>query len=422
MTKKIDNKLMLLLGFFSTIQVFEFFNVTIFTTLLIIIAVYFLVTKRIKVKGNSIFLVFIFVSLVTTVLTFINNDFDSRYQLNSINGFINYALVFLIYMLINGSSQTDSFLKGFKISCYIQVFWALVQFITSEFWCLDFNKIVFNDLLKMDGAYSTYRDGKAVCSGLHWHPANLIPVIVYLFLFNKSIILKVICIVVTYYTSSATMYIALALCLVFSLCKFFKNLLKDGIKFGPKQMLILLLTIITLIFSSSFIFDKVINALTMLITRILQINSTIGGTSSAVHFSYYKSLSDIYLKNTLISKLFGVGIASSGIFFSKYYGQYNNILWVVESDFVNILLSQGIIGFILFYYIIISKSLRTRKYNINVLLFIVILLICGITYNLQFYWVILLELILCKHYSSIRMNQIKEGEHVTVDNNSNLSS
>ena len=67
--------------------------------------------------------------------------------------------------------------------------------------------------------------------------------------------------------------------------------------------------------------------------------------------------------------------------------------WVVESDYINILLSQGIVGLTLWGYIlgkIISIS-RKYKYFENIA-FVLISAFVGIMYNIQFTWFIVIEL------------------------------
>lgn len=419
---KMEYILMLLLGIFSSLQVLQIFDITIFTYIISISFIYFLFTKKINFKKNKIVILMLIISFLTTILTKLNTDFNESYSKNAILGFVNYMFVFVIYMCINDIKDTFYFIKGFRISCYIQLCWAVVQYIMAQYFNIDFNKVVFNDFLKYSGEFSTYRNGKPVCSGLHWHPANLIPIVVFLFLFEKSILCKFFCLVVTYYSYSATMYIALMLCVAYYFYRFINDLIYKKKKITYIHGIVFVFVVLISIFGYDLFFSKVINAVSMLINRILQIKSTVGGTSSAVHFNYYTSLNDIFDRNSIISKFFGVGFSSSGIFFSKYYGQYNDIVWVVESDFVNILLNQGIIGFCLFYYYLISNAIKRKKSNPKVMVYVFIILICGITYNLQFYWVILLELILFKHFSYAGNMGMRGKENAAISNNCDLSS
>ena len=66
--------------------------------------------------------------------------------------------------------------------------------------------------------------------------------------------------------------------------------------------------------------------------------------------------------------------------------------WVVESDYINILLSQGIVGIILWGYILTKIIILSIKYNYwENIAFVLIVAFVGIMYNIQFTWFIIIE-------------------------------
>ena len=112
--------------------------------------------------------------------------------------------------------------------------------------------------------------------------------------------------------------------------------------------------------------------------------------------NYYILIPDIIMNNNFINALFGYGLECSGYIYSKMYGQYVGSVWVIESDIVNTLLNVGIIGFVIYYWIIyrIFFVVKANKNKNKYRLFIVVILLSGITYNIQFNWTFLLILML----------------------------
>lgn len=419
--QKVSNVLMFLLGLFSTLQIFELFSLTLFTILLIITGAYYFLSHRIKLKNNVV-LYYGIACCLTTIFVFINPNFKFSYLNQSIVGFLSMILVLALYFLIKDKAECNNFIKGFKISCYIQLIWCLCQIAIYTIFKVDLNKIVFNDILQMTGEYSYYRDGRLVATGLHWHSANLTPILIFLFFSSKNIIIKIMCIAITYFTQSATQMIAIILSMLYYVFYFFKN---EKEIFNKKRNNLFYINLFGIIFIFVVLIivamPIITNTIQWLIARILQINSTIGGTSSAVHFSYYTRLPFIYSNISIYTKIFGIGISSSGLIFSSLFNQYTELIWVVESDFVNVLLSQGIIGCVLFYLVLDKCALLICKYDAKYAYMIGVFIICGFVYNIQFTWVILLELILLKK-SELSQLQNFGGNYsdITKCNYSNL--
>ena len=65
----------------------------------------------------------------------------------------------------------DAFLTGFRLSCHVQIFWCLLQLALFNTIGLDINRTLFSGA----ALSSHYRGGTLVCTGLHWHAANMIP-------------------------------------------------------------------------------------------------------------------------------------------------------------------------------------------------------------------------------------------------------
>ena len=120
------------------------------------------------------------------------------------------------------------------------------------------------------------------------------------------------------------------------------------------------------------------------------------GVSSLTHLSYYLLIPDMIMNNNVINALFGYGLGCSGFIYSKMYGQYVDSVWVIESDIVNTVLNIGIVGFLVHYWIIsrITFVVKRNKDKGKYRLFTLVILLSGITYNIQFNWTFLLLIML----------------------------
>lgn len=77
------------------------------------------------------------------------------------------------------------------------------------------------------------------------------------------------------------------------------------------------------------------------------------------------------------------------------FGQYAELKsWVVESDVMNQLYSNGIIGFIFYYGFLLYIAIRGYRLDRRYFILMTGLIITGITYNIQFDWIVYIEFLL----------------------------
>ena len=104
----------------------------------------------------------------------------------------------------------------------------------------------------------------------------------------------------------------------------------------------------------------------------------------------------LIIKNsTVLQTLLGYGEGCSGYPFTQLYGQalsYSS--WSVESDFINILISRGVFGFVAFYSFLTSAIWKGIKVNKKYGIVLSIFLLQGITYNIQTDGVFFIEVLL----------------------------
>ena len=72
-----------------------------------------------------------------------------------------------------------------------------------------------------------------------------------------------------------------------------------------------------------------------------------------------------------------------------------------ECDYINILVSRGIVGFISYYSLLVYIMLKGLKIDVRYFIFIFVILFQGFGYNIQFDYLLLVEIIM---FISIREN------------------
>lgn len=395
-----EEALLFLLGLVSTWQILQLFGFSFSTLLSILAAGYFVLTRRPVFRRDWLLIGLLIAYSATTILSlFTSLPFD--YKKTAITGYIQWIVIFLI-CIYAAQGKTERkisvFFKGFQWSCRIQLAWCILQILLYAAVKLDLNKFVFADILHFSGETSQYRNGAPVCTGLHWHAANLIPVLVYLYFSHPSVLIKLACVLVTYFTKNATALIGMGLCVFIDCALFLKRTVVDrngAVKYRTAK-LGLAAAVLVIVFAQ-VIFPMIREVVEYLLLRLYQIkNPSYGNESSAVHFGYYSNLLPILSRIPLAEALFGSGMSTSGYRFTQFFNQYPDMVWAVESDFVNQVLSCGIVGAAAHYAFFAGTAWRLKKAGKTQHVWaLLVLAVCGIIYNNQFLWVLQVEMIAC---------------------------
>lgn len=396
--------LLFLLGLFSTTQILQVAGFAVSTWMTVLTAGYLLLTHGFDFRKDIHLLILLLFTGITFAVSILA-DIPTGYKKASVISTLQWVLIFIIcaYMRKDtDDSSTNTFFKGFDWSCKLQLGWCVLQMGAWYLLKTDLNAKVFGELLHMSSETSQYRKGVLACTGLHWHAANLIPVLVYTYFRYRSIFVKLLCLVIVYLTKNATALIAVGCALGLDLLVFIKHVLYDNrSSVLRKTAVYIILGCGGVLLISPILFPKLQEVVEYLLLRFYQIqNPSLGNESSAVHFNYYRNLPHILANIPLPEALFGSGIATSGYRFSSFYGQYPGEIWVVESDFVDAVLSRGIIGALIQYSLLLRiawRMLQRKQTWISCIL--LILLFSGFIYDNQFLWVQLLEYLLyCKSH------------------------
>lgn len=419
--KKWVNLILYLMGFFSTFYIIRIksFQLTTLLAFVCIMSVCFLKQKINLINVNRLFLAFI-ISVIATSFLNLFLPMEDTYKIKvSIVALIE---LFILYLSAEQIKQLDKYsisklISGLRMSCYIHIIWCLLQFVAYNFFEIDINQIIFGDLLHMsngDYGVSRYEAGRLVISGLCWHPINLAPTLALSVLLLNKWYVWFAAFFIAFYSDNSTTMVVLATVFVLCLLTVFKGKIGKVIKSlqNPKVFF----KIFIILFISVLILIQLIPLIQKSFNGILDRVQNTNDSSTQAHIQYYTAWPMIARKQNIIELLFGCGLGRSGAFFTRFFNQYTFIdYWSVESDPMNYLYAAGLIGFLLFYSWLIVLIVKARKISIKYVIFLLSIIAGGITYGMQFPWVINLELMIgvcvCKNIDIFEnTDMIKSGK------------
>lgn len=377
-----------ILGIFSTIQILSLANVTVFNYLLLFFVIVFFVRLKLNVKLDCFFLVSIVLSLTTIVLSVSSDLLTCSFIKNAFNSGIIYLVCLLVYLVFKSNLKSSfSFYKGFKVSCYLTLFWCFLQIICFYLFSFNLNVVVFYDLLKIP--YSQFSEDSFHPTGFYLHRAILLPIFLFLFFSSKNLFVIVSVSIIAVLSKSTTLIILLFLSFILLYLSQIINLRR---LYSPKFIsytLIFIFAFILILLSTNYVQDVVF----YVFERITDSTSNKADNSSVVHFLYYYNFPVIFYDIGFIYELLGSGFGTSGFFYTLFNGQYRDMsYWIVESDYINIIINQGLIGAVVFYSFLIRLCIIAYQKSFKrTFFFLLITLLAGIFYNLQFNWFILVE-------------------------------
>lgn len=392
-TRPPKETLLYFLGLSSTWQILQVAGFSLSTWLTFLVLGYLIITRGLDFRKDWLLLSMLLASVATTAISLVA-EIPDGYLKASLSGFVQRLAVILtcFYACRDDRKGGDAFLDGFRLSCYVQIGWCLAQLALYKAVGIDLNGKLFSSVEQ------TYlRDGTLVCTGLHWHAANLIPILVFVYFDRPNLVKKALSILVALGSKNATGIVAILLCLGIDAVLFVWRTLTDRQCGIPKKIAAWLMTaMLALLLLSPLVLPKVWAIVEYLLLRLHQAtNPTAGNVSSAVHLSYYTLLPKILTHIPLLEVIFGSGIGTSGYRFTQFNGQYPDKIWTVESDFTNILLSLGVLGLLLHivFLVLLTRRLAKQKQT-SWICFLWVLAVCGFVYSNQFLWVLLVELML----------------------------
>ncbi|ONG00497.1 hypothetical protein BVG98_07455 [Lacticaseibacillus rhamnosus] len=281
------------------------------------------------------------------------------------------------------------------IAIDVNIVWSIFQVVLYRLLGIDINTLIFVEKLHLVQTGSSSRAGQLVASGLHWHPGNLAPQLVIAYLFANSVWKKLVIVVVAVLTFNSTCLVGMGCCIGFDLVQYLYRLISGKIRFRiTKKILAELIFGLIMLFASIFLLFQanMFDLFNQVIANFYQ-KVTFSGTdnSSMIHFRYYQSLPEILKSIPFGRILFGYGYGCSGYIYTHFLGQYSQLTtWAVESDVINNLFGTGLICSILMYAWIFRTGFSGKRRDVRYAVLILIFIIQGFFYNIQFDWIILL--------------------------------
>lgn len=400
-----DEKGILLITLFSTFMLVQFGIFDLFWTVQVLFfMINIVMTRKLLVTKNRAIISLYSVWILSTLFC-LRSDIPMSYKENSI-----IAITVLIPIFFSVSFYERHFKsvrivatirKALVLTCVIQVIMCIVQFALYYNVHIDLNQIVFRDFLHMVENPSQYKLGVYHPSGMCWHSAFMAPITIITFVVCDSYFIKVLAVVAAIICNNATAIIGIGICLALSVTFSVIDFLRKTNKTTKKRTFIvvgLIIIIFLLVFLGT-------DAISIVIEKVIDIygratGSVYDGGSANAHIRYFIAYPEVVKNGNVIQFLFGYGTGNSGFTMSKLYGQYTELnSWVVESDVMNQLYSNGIVGFIIYYGFLLYIAFKGYRLNRRYLILMMSIIIAGFTYNIQFSWVLYIEFLL---YLSIK--------------------
>lgn len=384
------------MGIFLTLGAFMFnifgMDIAVVNIFIAIILILQSFKGNLYIKRYKIPLILLFIEMIISTL--------GNYQLlgldwinESIRGVIKFTVFLLPFVIIFSDYELliyrKKFFAGLKISCYIQVLWEFFQVFLWNIKGISLNQIVFGEILniKINHTWTFISDGRFRPSGVSWEPANLALSLLIGYSLSKNKYSKILFLIGLILSTSRTGIIVGLIMVVFDIISFLKNLKKSYILKLKYNSILICLVFIIIGLIAYILFNKFINNSLVRITSGIQITfdkihqiSKGTDSSSNMHLFYYKEALNIFRYSDIFQILFGFGTFCAGFPYSKFLNIYTWIkTWNPESDFITLLIGNGIVGISL-YYIAIFKCIKYNIKNLKVLKMLFSILIGGFLY------------------------------------------
>ena len=340
-----------------------------------------------------------FIGMVITMITAVFNNVQDSYVSTAVYMTLvaipaYFAVAYLGVYLKKYPSKWEVIRNALKLMCIIQMVWCLLQFILYKMAEIDLNQIVFVDKLHLLEYASFYKGGEVFMpTALCWHPIIMAPVLTLAYFLFNNIIVKIIVLFESLIVGNSTVLIVVCICVCLDLFHGAYLIFRKGkTQRIVISCLIAAFVLLFLVLGFTHVLDSVFEKLMYVFGRIT------GGEADAsteAHIRYYTGYRDVLGISNIGQIIFGYGESCSGYPYSQLFGQYRYLAnWAVETDIMNILVSRGIVGFLMYYINLLQIIICGRKIDYRYMLFMIAMILAGITYNVQFSWVVFIELMM----------------------------
>lgn len=383
-----------LIGLTSSWAIIRFGSNSLFKILVICILFISLVGLNVKIRRASCnpWFYLMYGSMVITFLLSNSMTIGVEWVKQEDVQFFWMTVYVIFYLMASAFSdkQIEIYFRGFMYGSLIQIAWVIVQYMIYTVTGLDINMQLFSTLYSR----SYIKEGGFGASGLAWHPSNLAALLVVLFWTFDNWYWKFFVLVTAILSNNSTVIICVVVCIAINLLISEKDKVRS-VKIGKKTIVIAFIAIfvmLTLLIKTD-LFSIAGSRISFIYHRLF--GGYYDGGSTNAHIRYYTTIPNVIARYPLTKVLFGFGEGCSGYVMTSLFGQYSNSgAWELECDIVNILWNKGIVGFFLFYGWLISIIKRGWVVNHKYAYTMFAIIVGGIFYNIQYDWVIVLEIII----------------------------
>lgn len=311
-----------------------------------------------------------------------------------------FCVSYVCYLIKSDNKIISIIIWAIKAMCIVQFMWIPLQYITYHFLHIDINDKIFHQIFHFVENATFIRDWRYYPSGLTWHSALIAPLFVIGFVIFENSFVRLLILLDSLICGSSTSVVGVLICIITLII--FQGLRRDRtIEVKRKKIYVLLILLVVGIVGiyKTNIDEVLIQKMTSLVTRITMSSSD---ASTDAHFSYYLDYPKVVHNSTIFQILFGYGTGCSGYTATVLYDRYaSHSNWAVECDVMNILISRGVVGFVLYYYFLFYIALKGLKIDYRYFVIMIAIIVEGIGYNVQWDYVFVFELVM---YFTIRSN------------------
>lgn len=396
-------KLFFLIGLFSTLGALiiniggmDLAVLNIFIALALIIQI---ASGKFYISKYKIPIILLFLTMI--ISTFGNSSsLVGNWQSESIKGTIKFVFFLAPFCILYSDKELfeyrEVFFKGLKVSAYIQLLWELLQIAFWNIANISINEVVFGQMLgiKIRRSWTFISDERFRPTGVSWEPANLSLALVIGYCLSKNRYSKVLFIVGTILSTSRTGIILISICVLLDLYKYFRGIRKNkDIEFKKVTLILIIIMIIISLCTCLIFSNEIVNYINVLVENIvttinkLSLSHLMEDSSANVHTMYYLKAPFILFNSNLFNIFFGYGTFVAGYPYSSMLNVYTwQTGWNPESDFITLLMGNGIIGLVL-YYLILYKCFKFNRNDFSKLKILASITIAGILYiNIRSTW------------------------------------
>ena len=393
-------------------------NIAITNICYIMLIVCFLIKSRMKIylnKSKKVLIAFCILITCQSLITYITDA--NHLSMEALILTVKMVVIALGVSLFVDDKQMRNnsriFLKALYVNTIIQMIWSWLERILYEVCQFRLNDFVFGDIFGIESSHplTFIQHGEIRPSGFSWEPANLAMVMVFGYILSRNIKIKVLFVISMLISSSATGMILIGAVVVFDII--YNILITKKIKI-EKKYISRYIGIALLILASLFVIALTTDVMSNTIMRFVNIFTGNADSSSNRHIAYYFESIDIIKKGNIFEALFGHGTYMAGHIYTTQLGIYKwlvDTLWNPETDFVTLLIGNGIIGCIGYYYLSITILKNKIKDNYNEFFIVMMVLVGGITYIFfRNAWILMMFAMFCYDKQENCQNKIVREE------------